>query len=132
MGAASTGADVMLRRLLEPLSQHYADDNTVEIRMVRPEVVVTDRRGEGKGQQEAPALSLAELETICTGLANFRGLKFSADDSPKLSCILPGGHRFECLVGPSVQSGVSLAIRCKHPFVQIGRASCRERVFQYV
>src|SRR3546814_15812374 len=41
---------------------------------------------------------------------------FRSDDSPKLSCILPDGHRFECLVGPSVQTGVSLAIRCKHPF----------------
>ncbi|MHA1597535.1 MAG: ATPase, T2SS/T4P/T4SS family, partial [Alphaproteobacteria bacterium] len=35
---------------------------------------------------------------------------------PKLSCVLPGGHRFECLLGSSVRSGISLAIRCKHPF----------------
>ncbi|MFC3674938.1 ATPase, T2SS/T4P/T4SS family [Ferrovibrio xuzhouensis] len=116
MGAVSTGTDVMLRRLLGPLSQHYSNDNTVEIRMVRPGVVTADRRGVGKRQEEAPSLTLAELETICKGLANYRGLKFDPDEHPKLSCILPDGHRFECLVGPSVQTGVSLAIRCKHPF----------------
>src|SRR3546814_20623804 len=84
--------------------------------MVRPGVVTADRRGVGKRQEEAPSLTLAELETICKGLANYRGLKFDPDEHPKLSCILPDGHRFECLVGPSVQTGVSLAIRCKHPF----------------
>ncbi|MBB4268266.1 ATPase, T2SS/T4P/T4SS family, partial [Roseospira visakhapatnamensis] len=42
---------------------------------------------------------------------------FDGEDKTKLSCVLPGGHRFECLVGASVQSGLSLAVRCKHPFV---------------
>src|SRR3546814_12723925 len=105
MGAVSTGTDVMLRRLLGPLSQHYSNDNTVEIRMVRPGVVTADRRGVGKRQEEAPSLTLAELETICKGLANYRGLKFDPDEHPKLSCILPDG--------------------------QIGRASWRERVCKY-
>lgn len=115
--ALEAGANVMLRRLLEPLSQHYANDNTVEIRMVRPGMVITDRRGEGKRREEAEALNLATIETICKGLANFRGLTFDPDRNPKLSCVLPGGHRFECLVGNSVQTGLSLAIRAKHPFV---------------
>src|SRR5690606_25720912 len=48
---------------------------------------------------------------------NYRGLTFDPDRHPKLSCVLPGGHRFECLVGNSVQTGLSLAIRAKHPFV---------------
>src|SRR3546814_11338648 len=58
----------------------------------------------------------ATLFPYTTLFRSYRGLKFDPDEHPKLSCILPDGHRFECLVGPSVQTGVSLAIRCKHPF----------------
>lgn len=112
----ATGSNLMLQRLLEPLSQHYDDLRTIEIRMVRPDLVTTDRRGEGKRQVDATGLSLAVIETICKSLANWQGLVFDPDTKPKLSTVLPGGHRFECLVGPSVQSGLSLAIRCKHPF----------------
>lgn len=118
MGQAQAfSSDLMLRRLLEPLSRHYEDPSTVEIRMVRPGSVTTDKRGVGKQVSVADDIDIATLETICKALANFNGLTFDADTHPKLSCILPGGHRFECLVGPSAFNGVSLAIRCKHPFV---------------
>ncbi|MBS4047925.1 MAG: type II/IV secretion system protein [Ferrovibrio sp.] len=116
MNAPVHGSDLMLRRLLEPLAQHYSDPSTIEIRMVRQEVVTTDRRGDGKRQIECPELSLSVIETICKALGNWHGLVFDPDTKPKLSTVLPGGHRFECLVGPSVQTGLSLAIRCKHPF----------------
>lgn len=116
MNASAHGSDLMLRRLLEPLAQHYSDPSTIEIRMVRPEVVTTDRRNEGKRQVDCSELSLSVIETICKALANWHGLIFDPDSKPKLSTVLPGGHRFECLVGPSVQTGLSLAIRCKHPF----------------
>ena len=106
----------LLREALAPLSRHYDDPTTVEIRMTRPGAVVTDRRGEGKRMVEDSDLTLATVEGIARTLGNRHGLGFNGEDRPKLSCVLPGGHRFECLVGPSVQSGLSLAIRCKHPF----------------
>ncbi|MCF8482169.1 MAG: CpaF/VirB11 family protein [Rhodospirillum sp.] len=106
----------VLRRLLAPLHSHYGSLETVEIRMNRPGLVTSERRGEGKRQVEDPALTLSTLETMGKALANPNGIKFDGDQHPKLSCVLPGGHRFELLVGPSVQSGLSLAIRCKHPF----------------
>jgi len=105
-----------LSKALAPLSKHYAPTDAVEIRIVRPGRVMRDRRGKGKEAVDDPELTLAVIEGICTSLANKHGLKFDADTHPKLSCVLPGGHRFECLLGASVQSGISLAIRCKHPF----------------
>lgn len=109
-------ANPLLKRILEPLEEHYGDTNTVEIRMSRPGRVTAERRGEGKKAVNDDGLTLARLESIAKSLANTNGLSFDADHTPKLSCILPGGHRFECLVGASVQTGLSLAIRCKHPF----------------
>jgi len=106
----------LLRQVLAPLARHYDDPATVEIRLNRAGEVITDRRGEGKRQVEDQALSIATVERICRSLANYAGLGWDPDRAPKLSCVLPGGHRFECLVGASVASGVSLAIRCKHPF----------------
>ncbi|WP_337997789.1 CpaF/VirB11 family protein [Oleispirillum naphthae] len=85
--------------------------------MVAPGKVVVDRRGEGKRIVDAPDLTLARVEDICKALANHTGVQFDPDTAPKLSCVIPEArHRFECLVGASVQTGISLAIRCKHPF----------------
>ncbi len=84
--------------------------------MMRPEQIIVDRRDEGKVALPAPGLLVTVIETICKALANRHGMTFDADEMPKLSCNLPGGHRFECLLGSSVRSGISLAIRCKHPF----------------
>ena len=106
----------LFRQILGPLSVHYDDPATVEIRMSRPGEVVTERRGEGKRRVEDEGLTLAVIESIARSLGNHYGLTFDTDESPKLSCILPESHRFECLVGPSVRTGLSLAIRCKHPF----------------
>ncbi|WP_142850704.1 ATPase, T2SS/T4P/T4SS family [Telmatospirillum sp. J64-1] len=106
----------LFESILEPLKRYYGDSQTVEIRMSRPHQVVTDRRGEGKRVVEDHALTQAVIETIAKSLGNLNGLNFEDDKSPKLSCILPGGHRFEVLVGSSVRTGLSLAIRCKHPF----------------
>jgi pilus assembly protein CpaF len=109
--------EVLASRLLRPLSVFYENTDTVEVRMVRAEQVIVERRGEGKVAIDARGLVLAVIETICQALANRNGLKFDPDEMPKLSCILPEGHRFECLLGSSVRTGLSLAIRCKHPFV---------------
>lgn len=103
--------------ILRPLSAFYDDTKTVEMRMTRAKTVVVDRRGEGKHTLAAPELTLARIEDICRSLANSAGVKFDPETAPKLSCVVPEvKHRFECLIGASVQTGISMAIRCKHPF----------------
>ncbi|GAA0602543.1 hypothetical protein GCM10009099_43870 [Caenispirillum bisanense] len=110
-----SGGEVM-RRLLAPLAHYYSDAATVEIRMNRPHQVITERRGVGKQAHEDARLNRAAIERIARSLGNASGTAFDGEEHVKLSTVLPGGHRFECLVGASVQSGLSLAIRCKHPF----------------
>lgn len=106
----------LYKNIVAPLAHYYDDPNTVEVRMNRQGAIVVDRRGEGKRLIEDPALTQACIEALCKSLSNVRGLNFDADTNPILSTALDEGHRFECLVGPSVRSGLSLAIRCKHPF----------------
>ena len=113
----SSPQEILASRLLKPLSVFFDNTETVEVRMVQAEQVIIERRGEGKIAVEADGLVLAVIETICQALANRYGLRFDPDEVPKLSCVLPGGHRFECLLGSSVRSGISLAIRCKHSFI---------------
>lgn len=105
----------VLNKILEPLSKHYSDLDIIEIRMKKPGEVIIDRRGKGLERVQDPALTLHVLEQICQSLSNKSGLGFHPDQNPQISTILPGRHRFECLLGPSVITGVSLAIRCKHP-----------------
>ncbi len=93
---------VITQAILAPLARFYADPATVEIRMNRPHAVVTERRGEGKRRVEAPHLNRAAVERIARSLGNHAGVAFDGEDRTKLSCVLPGGHRFECLVGASV------------------------------
>lgn len=116
-GLAPLPGNRLLVPLLAPLSRHYSDPATVEIRMSRPGVVVIDRRGRQKHSVTDPDLNRASLEKIAMVLASRAGVTFDGHRGVKLSCVLPEGHRFELLVGNSVQTDISLAIRCKHPFV---------------
>ncbi|MDP2699927.1 ATPase, T2SS/T4P/T4SS family [Thalassospira sp.] len=106
----------LYKKIVRPLAKYYDDPKTVEVRLNKPGCIVVDRRGEGKKLIEDPALTQAAIEGLCKSLSNVRGLNFDPDANPILSTSLDEGHRFECLVGPSVRSGLSLAIRCKHPF----------------
>ena len=106
-----------LADVLRPLARHYAPEEVVELRMSRPGRVVIDHRGQGKQIVEDSALDRPTIESICKALANHGKIRFDPATQPKLSCLIPGArHRFECAIGPSVQSGLSLAIRCKHEF----------------
>lgn len=125
--------DPVLASVLKPLSKYYDDPTTVELRVNQYGYVVTDRRGEGKHAHEDKDINHLTIRKICKTLANKRQLQFDVHDAPKLSTILPEKHRFECALGASVQSEVSLAIRCKHPFVPTWeQAGVSPRVREYL
>ncbi|HAI31609.1 MULTISPECIES: ATPase, T2SS/T4P/T4SS family [Thalassospira] len=117
MNAITPPINPVYRQIVLPLAQYYDDPNTVEVRLNKPGQIIVDRRGEGKQLIVDENLTQAAIEQLCKSLSNVRGLNFDPDNNPILSTALDEGHRFECLVGPSVRSGLSLAIRCKHPFV---------------
>jgi pilus assembly protein CpaF len=132
-GRIQTTLTPLMAAILAPILKHYNDETTVEVRIGDYGSVVTDRRGEGKRKIADPELTPDTIEGICKSLANINGLKFHPEDHPKLSCVLPAGHRFECVMGASAQSGVSLAIRCKHPFTPSWeQAGVSEHIRQYL
>ena len=116
MNAITPVINPLYSEILSPLKRYYDDPTTVEVRLNKPGHIIVDRRGTGKELIVDPSLTLGAIERICKSLGNQRGLPFDGDRNPSLSTALDEGHRFECLVGPSVQSSLSLAIRCKHPF----------------
>ena len=110
--------DAVLSSVLKPLARYFDDPAVIELRMSEPRQVIIDRRGKGLEYIADDSLTLSCIEYICRTLANKHGFVFNLSSQPKISCIIPVcQHRFECLLGASVQSGLSLAIRCKHPFV---------------
>ena len=117
-GKDSPVMDAVLTSIMKPLARHFDDRDIVEVRISRPGRIVVDRRGAGLQYYDDANLTQGCIERICRALANKHGLPFDADTHSKVSCTIPGlQHRFECLVGASVQSGLSLTVRCKHPFM---------------
>ena len=51
--------EILASRLLNPLSMFFENLDTVEVRMVKPEHVIIERRGEGKIAVDAEGLVLA-------------------------------------------------------------------------
>ncbi|KZL20430.1 Type IV secretion system protein VirB11 [Pseudovibrio axinellae] len=109
-------SDRLIMKLMEPLAQVYHDPNVVELRQTRSETFVLEHRKADLQQLEAPGVGFTQIRRICQALANYNGLKFCENTHPKLSVTLPERHRFECLIGPSALTGLSMAVRCKHPY----------------
>ena len=106
----------VIAAMLEPLSQYYNDHKVIELRMNGSGRLTREIRGVGKVEVADSALTIGMMKKLCKTLANYHGLVFDANSEPNLSCVLPGKHRFECLIGASVQERLSLSIRCKHPY----------------
>lgn len=107
---------VLLEKLLEPLARFYDQPDVLEIRMSEPCKLNLVRRDNDNEVVDAPELSIRSITLICKALANYNKKPFDPDDNPSLYATLPPGHRFTCLVGPSVVKGVSMTIRVKHPY----------------
>lgn len=89
----SPGPDALLSALLAPLAPYLLETH------------------QGYGTQADPALSLGYWQVLCQVLANQHGLAFHPLTQPRLSVMLPGGHRLEALLGPTVASSLSVSIR---------------------
>ncbi|WP_093189844.1 CpaF/VirB11 family protein [Pseudovibrio sp. Tun.PSC04-5.I4] len=126
-------SNVLIMKLMEPLSQIYCDPDVVELRQMRPDKLVLEHRKADLLELDAPGIGFNQIRRMCQALANYNGLKFSEDKHPKLSVTLPERHRFECLVGPSTRTGLSMAVRCKHPYeVKFEDMGLRQKMIDYI
>lgn len=71
-------------------------------------------RSDGSGFEfiQCPEFDKNYWEVLCIVLANNTGQLFD-EDHPRVAAKLPGGHRFEAMLGSIVESGISVAIRLK-------------------
>ncbi len=102
--------DPVITAKLEPLEKFLVSNDLVELSAMRPREVALENT-HGYEFYEAPLLTLDYWTKLCYVLGNRDGVVFDPITQPRISTRLPGGHRFEAMVGKSVDSELSVSIR---------------------
>jgi type IV secretory pathway ATPase VirB11/archaellum biosynthesis ATPase len=119
----SSGLDnELLNRCLEPFREFYDADGVEEVAVNQPgEIWVKMVGGSGTWvRKEAPELTFKLIMSACRMFANITEQDFDREKIPILAGTLPGGHRFQAVVGTNVRydightQGVAICIRRYH------------------
>lgn len=102
-----------LKAWLLPLKYYLKDPELMECSIIQPGELRLEKAGQGFISLLTPDLDLSYWETLCHVLANHWGLGFDRITQPRLSVMLPGGHRFEAMLGSNVESKLSISIRMR-------------------
>ncbi|WP_162915208.1 ATPase, T2SS/T4P/T4SS family [Desertibaculum subflavum] len=105
--------DAVLDAALEPLGPFFRKRDLVEISVNRAGEIGLEIAGKGYAFERVPWMTHRFWEDICHTLANKAGHAFDPLEQPRVSTRLPGGHRFEAMLGKSVLSGLTVSIRIK-------------------
>lgn len=103
----------LLHTWLQPLQPYLNIPDLIELSAVQSGQVQLECAPDGYTQHSAPELTLHYWEMLCHALAHHQGLTFDVIKQPRLSVMLPQGHRFEAMLGSTVESGISVSIRIK-------------------
>jgi type IV secretory pathway ATPase VirB11/archaellum biosynthesis ATPase len=103
--------DVVLKSQLKPLQPFLDHDHLIELSAIAPGAIGLELVGIGYEWQQAPLLTYDYWRGLCHILANGGGIQFDPETQPRIATALPGGHRFEALLGKSVETGLSISIR---------------------
>lgn len=103
--------DFAYMTLITPLFRWLNTPQLVELSVTQPQEVWLEIAGQGYERHEAPELTDEYWLLLCHVLANHDGIPFGVASNPRLSTTLPGGHRFEALLGKNVEHGLSVSIR---------------------
>ena len=106
-----TSPDPVLIAKLKPLEGLLKVHNLVELSAVREGEVALEIADKGYEFRKTPGLTLEYWTNLCYVLGNKKGEVFDPEKQPRMSTRLPGGHRFEAMIGKSVDSGLSISIR---------------------
>lgn len=109
----AASGDAVLDAALEPLGPFFRKRDLVEISVNRAGEIGLEIAGKGYVFERVPWMTLKFWEDICHTLANKAGHAFDPVEQPRVSTRLPGGHRFEAMLGKSVLSGLTVSIRIK-------------------
>lgn len=111
------GRDAVLDAKLEPLAGYLKRNNIEEICANESGEIGLDLVGKGTQWIKDERLTARYWDELCHILANKAGMGFDTERQPIVSTRLPGGHRFEAMLGKTViETGVSVSIRIKRKF----------------
>ena len=98
---------------LSYLKPYLKEQDLIECSIIQPGELRLEKAGHRFTHISTPELDLKYWETFCHVLANHWGLAFDPITQPRLSVMLPGGHRFEAMLGSNVESKLSISIRMR-------------------
>ncbi|OJX10125.1 MAG: hypothetical protein BGO77_03155 [Caedibacter sp. 37-49] len=98
---------------LLPLEPYLNERDLIECSVIKPGELRLEKSEGGFSSIATPDLDLNYWETLCHVLANHWGLNFDRITQPRLSVMLPAGHRFEAMLGSNVESKLSISIRMR-------------------
>ena len=117
-GAYSTSlTNELLLRALEPLEKYYNDPTMEEIAINRPGEICFKKMKDKWRPTPVDEVTYKGIVALCRMLANVTDQTFDMNSVPILAATLPGGHRFQAVVGANVRyemgdtSGIALNIR---------------------
>jgi type IV secretion system protein VirB11 len=97
----------LLMNALKPFRRYYDSPEMEEIAINRPGELYVKPLGGHWQPAEAPEISIKLLHALCRMLANVTEQDFDPNALPILSATLPGGHRFQAVIGPNVRYDMS-------------------------
>jgi Flp pilus assembly CpaF family ATPase len=103
----------ILDTMLEPLQPYLTQNDILELNVNSPGEVALEKVGTGYVYIENKKLDRRYWELLCNTLSNVAGTSFHPDHQPRVSTELPGGHRFEAMVGNHIASKLSVSIRMR-------------------
>jgi Flp pilus assembly CpaF family ATPase len=103
----------VLLAFLKPLFEYLTIRNLVEVNVNRPGELRLESATEGVRFVKVKHLDFKYWLNLCHILANGNGSFFHPEKQPRVSVELPGGHRFEAMVGDAVKQKISVSIRLK-------------------
>ena len=107
----------LLLQALKTLSVYYERPGIEEVAVNRPHEIWI-KSGDGWQSEDAPEVSYKYILSLCRLLANVTEQDFDKDKIPILAATLPGGHRFQAVIGPNVRyeiadtHGMAICVRC--------------------
>jgi len=104
----------IVEEMLAPISRYWTgrSDRLVEVSVNRPGEVWLQYKDSGYQMQANRDVGVHWAEETCRILANITNRRFDKL-KPMLGIQLPGGHRFQAILGPNVLTGMAISIRVR-------------------
>ena len=110
--------EAMISKLIQPLQKYLKQDDAIEFILNAPCEVCIERERIGWEYIHDKELDINFWSTLCHVLANANGIKVDELSEPRVSTLLPGGHRIELIVGNRANNLIAVAIRIRRNIVR--------------